>query len=138
MPHPLLLDLYPQIRLAHIGLVVLSGSLFAVRGLATFAGARWSGTRAVRHASWMIDTALLAAALLLLYVLQLNPFAVSWLSAKLALLVLYIVFGTMALRRARSNGRRIAWFVAALGCYAMMYSIARAHDPLGILRTWIG
>ncbi len=138
MPHPLLLELYPQIRLAHIGLVVLSGSLFAVRGIATLAGARWSGTRAVRRTSWMIDTALLGAALLLLYVLQLNPFAVSWLSVKLALLVLYVAFGTMALRRSRSSARRLFWFAAALACYAMMYSIARAHDPLGILRTWIG
>lgn len=138
MPHPLLLELYPQIRLAHIGLVVLSGSLFAVRGIATLAGARWSGTRAVRRTSWMIDTALLGAALLLLYVLQLNPFAVSWLSVKLALLVLYVAFGTMALRRSRSSAGRLFWFAAALACYAMMYSIARAHDPLGILRTWIG
>lgn len=133
-----LTELYPQIRLAHIALVVLSGSLFAARGLATMAGARWSGTLAARRASYLIDTGLLGAALLLLYVLGLNPFVVPWLAAKISLLVLYVVFGTMALRRARSSSARAAWFAAALGCYAMMFSIARAHDPLGGLRNWIG
>ncbi len=138
MPPAPLLDLYPQIRLTHIGFVALSGGLFAARVLATFAGARWSGSHAARRASWLIDTGLLAAALLLLYVLQLNPFVVPWLAAKLSLLVLYVVFGTMALRRARSGTARLAWTAAALACFAMMVSIARAHDPLGVLRIWLG
>ncbi|HLT25648.1 MAG TPA: SirB2 family protein [Zeimonas sp.] len=133
-----LLDLYPQIRLLHIGFVTASGTLFAARALATVAGARWSASKAARRASWLIDTGLLAAALLLLYVLQLNPFAVPWLAAKLTLLVVYIGLGTMALRRARSTASRIAWSAAALACFLWMVSIARAHDPLGALRGWIG
>ncbi len=134
----LLLEFYPQIRWTHIGLVMLSGSVFTARGLATIAGARWSGTLAARRASYLIDTGLFGAALLLLYVLRLNPFTVPWLAAKLSLLVLYVVLGTMALRRARSTGARAAWFVAALGCYAMMFSIARQHDPFGWLRPLFG
>ncbi len=138
MPPALLLDLYPQIRLVHIGFVAASGTLFTARALATVAGARWSASRAARRASWLIDTGLLAAALLLLYVLQLNPFVVPWLAAKLSLLLVYIVLGTMALRRARSTASRIGWSIAALACFAMMISIALAHDPLGALRTWLG
>jgi len=138
MPPALLLDLYPQIRLAHIVFVTASGTLFAARAIATVAGARWSASKAARRASWLIDTGLLAAAVLLLYVLQLNPFAVPWLAAKLGLLLVYIALGTMALRRARSTSARIAWSIAALACFAMMVSIARAHDPLGVLRSWLG
>jgi len=136
MASQLLLDLYPQIRLAHIGFVAASGTLFTARALATVAGARWSASKTARRASWLIDTALLAAALLLLYVLQLNPFVVPWLAAKLTLLLVYIGLGTMALRRARSTTSRIAWSIAALACFAMMISIALAHDPLGALRRW--
>ncbi len=137
MASALLLDLYPQIRLAHIGFVAASGTLFTARALATIAGARWSASNAARRASWLIDTGLLAAALLLLHVLQLNPLVVPWLAAKITLLLVYIGLGTMALRRARSTTSRIAWSIAALACFAMMISIALAHDPLGALRRWV-
>ncbi len=130
-----LADFYPHARLAHIGLVSLSGTLFALRGFATLAGARWPALPAVRYASYTIDTALLAAALLLLAMLRLNPFAEPWLAVKLALLPVYVALGVMALRRARSPVSRIAWFVAALACFGAMYSVARAHHPLGLLRT---
>ncbi len=133
-----LVDFYPQARLAHILLVTLSGTLFAARGLATIAGARWPGLTPVRRASYLIDTGLLAAALLLLAMLHLNPFTVPWLAAKLALLVAYVVLGVMALRHARSPRSRGAWFVAALACFAMMVSIARAHHPLGFVHALLG
>ncbi len=130
-----LIDFYPYLRCAHIALVAVSGSLFTLRGLATLAGARWPGLPAVRRLSYLVDTGLLAAALLLLATLRLNPFAEPWLATKLALLAAYVVLGVMALRLARSPGRRIAWFVAALACFGMMVSVARAHHPLGFLRA---
>ncbi len=133
-----LIDFYPQARFAHILLVTLSGSLFTLRGLATIAGAHWPGLTPVRRASYLIDTALLAAALLLLAMLRLNPFVEPWLAAKLALLPAYVVLGVMALRRARSPRSRIAWFVAALACFGMMVSIARAHHPLGFAHALLG
>jgi uncharacterized membrane protein SirB2 len=126
--------LYPYIKHAHIGLALASGALFAVRGLAVLAGGRWAMRSPVRHASMGIDTLLLVAALLLLFILQLNPFAVAWLRVKLMLLVAYIVLGTFALKRARGTGARALCFAAALACFLMMYSVARTHNPLG----WLG
>ncbi len=84
---PDLAALYPYTRHAHIGLVVASGTLFAARGIGVLCGAHWSMQRSVRVLSQIIDTALLAAALVLLATLRLNPFAVGWLGTKLALLV---------------------------------------------------
>lgn len=133
-----LIEYYPQVRQAHIGLVLASGSLFALRGAATLAGARWGGLAPVRYASYAIDTALLGAALALLAMLRINPFVEPWLAVKLALLPLYVVFGVMALRRARAPRSRVAFFVAALACFGSMYSIARAHHPLGFLGTLAG
>ena len=96
----------PQIRQAHLALVALSGTLFALRGAAAIAGARWSSLAPLRYASYLIDTALLAAALLLLAMLRINPLAEAWLAVKLALLPAYVVLGVMALRRARSQTGR--------------------------------
>lgn len=125
-------ELYPFVRWAHIGLVLTSGSLFAARGLGVLLGAQWAMTPGVRRLSYSLDTALLAAALLLLYILDLNPFAVAWLGTKIALLLFYIVLGTFALKRARTPRARLVFYFASLLCFAYMLTVARAHHPLGL------
>jgi len=127
-----LIELYPQVRWTHISLVLTSGALFAARGVGVLLGAPWSQALAVRRLSYSIDTALLSAAMLLLYMLDINPFAVAWLSTKIALLLVYIVLGTLALKRARTTRVRLLCFVAALLCYGFMLTVALAHHPLGI------
>lgn len=130
-----LIDFYPQVRQAHIGLVAASGTLFALRGIGVLVGAGWSMHRKVRLLSQSIDSALLAAAVLLLYLLQLNLFAVPWLATKLALLVAYIVLGSLALKRASGRGAKALCFFAALAVFAFMLGVAVAHHPLGVLRS---
>lgn len=128
-----MIEFYPQIKAAHIGLVLLSGSLFALRGLLLLAGQRWAGAAALRYTSYSIDSALLTAALMLLVVLKLNPFTTPWLATKLVLLVLYIVLGVLALREQRPQRQRWACYAAALAVFGFMYTVARAHHPLGWL-----
>ena len=94
-----LAELYPSIKLAHIGLVMLSGALFATRGAALLAGRAWPMTRGLRVASVAIDSLLLAAGVALWSLLSLQPLRDAWLGSKLLLLVLYVVLGTLALKR---------------------------------------
>ena len=133
-----LAEFYPLVKSAHVGLVLASGSLFATRGVAMLAGSTFGMRAPVRYLSYAIDTALLGAALLLVAILQFNPFATPWLAAKLTLLVAYIALGSLGLKRARTRARRIAAFAGALLCFAMMYAIARRHDPLGFLHILVG
>lgn len=126
-------EFYVTLKASHVGLAMLSGGLFALRGVSVLAGLRWAMHRWTRVTSMLIDTALLVAAVLLLVALQLNPFAIGWLQAKLVLLVAYIVFGVFALKRARSRQAKGLAFLAALASFLAMYSIARAHHPLGAL-----
>jgi uncharacterized membrane protein SirB2 len=128
-------EFYPAIKASHVGLVVLSGTLFAARGLGVLLGGAWPLAAPARRGSQVIDTALLAAALLLLATLHLNPFTTPWLATKLGLLVAYIGFGTFALRRAATRGGKAVAFAAALLCFATMVLVARTHDPLGFLRV---
>lgn len=124
-----LVDWYLPLKQAHVGLVLLSGSLFALRGLAALAGARWPNAASVRRSSVVIDTGLLTAAVLLLVTLDLNPLVTPWLRAKFLLLVAYIVLGTLALRRARSVPVRWLCYVAAIACFLSMYQVA-THKSL--------
>jgi uncharacterized membrane protein SirB2 len=79
---------------------------------------------------------LLGAGALLWATLQINPLQHTWLGAKLVLLLVYIGLGTMALRRARTPATRLAWTLAALGCFGWMVATALAHDPRGPL-LWL-
>lgn len=125
-------EFYLQIRFAHVLLVCCSGALFAVRGLATIAGSTWPRHVALRWASYTIDTCLLTAALMLVTILHQYPFVQSWLTMKVLLLVVYIVLGAYALRRARTRRARIAAYVAALLVFGFIASVAWWHDPRGV------
>jgi uncharacterized membrane protein SirB2 len=132
------IEYYAEIRLAHLAAVIASASLFLLRGLLVQAGrGAWALAPLPRYLSYSIDTALLAAALMLLAILPGAAFANGWLAAKLALLPLYVGLGWGALR-ARVRARRLACFVGAIAAFAAMYGIARAHDPLGPLARLAG
>lgn len=129
-----MIEFYPQIKLVHIVCVLLSGALFLVRGGGVLAGGRWPMALAMRLLSYAIDTTLLTAALMLFQLLPGGMFANGWLTAKLCLLVAYIVLGSFALKRGRTRGVRAGCYVVAIAVYLSMLSIARLHHPLGILR----
>ncbi len=128
-----MLVFYAQIKLVHVIAVLCSGGLFAVRGALVLGGVRWAMSAPLRWLSYLIDTVLLTAALMLLTALHLNPFAVPWLAVKLGLLPVYIVLGSLALKRGRSTRMQTAAYVAALAVFAFIGMVARAHHPLGPL-----
>jgi uncharacterized membrane protein SirB2 len=131
-----LIDWYPQIKQAHIGLVTTSGLLFAVRGAAVLAHQDWAMRTSWRRLSYGIDTLLLTAGITLWSLLGLNPVGNSpWLGTKLVLLLVYIVLGSVALKRGRSDGARRVAYIAALAIYGFMASVAVKHHPLGV---WMG
>lgn len=124
-------EFYLPIKWVHIVAVALSGGLFAVRGAAAMAGARWPYAPIARYSSYGIDTVLLTAALMLATILPSAVFANHWLTAKLALIVVYIALGVLALRRRHSARVRLTCFVFALVAFGLVIGIAIAHHPLG-------
>jgi uncharacterized membrane protein SirB2 len=133
-----MIEFYPQIKMVHVATVLASGALFALRGAGVLAGQRWPRAVVVRWASYSIDTTLLTAAMMLLTILPWAMFGNGWLAMKLVLLVAYIVLGVLALRPNRGRMARAGLYLAALLTYAWMYSIARAHHPLGAFAQWAG
>lgn len=126
-----MIEFYPQIKSVHVAAVILSGGLFALRGAMMLTRSRLTHHPALRHLSYAIDTVLLAAALMLVSILHQYPFAQDWLTAKVALLLVYIVLGTLALKRGRTRAIRSGCFFAALAVYLFIVSVAIAHDPWG-------
>lgn len=132
-----MLEFYPEIKFVHVAAVLASGAIFLLRGLAVQHDARWPLAAPVRWLSYGVDTVLLAAAVMLLAIIPSSLYANGWLTAKLAMLVIYIVLGTLALKRGRTRGVRLASFLAALAVYGSIIAIARLHHPLGPLSALV-
>jgi uncharacterized membrane protein SirB2 len=126
-------EFYLQIRTVHIASVMASGTLFLVRGVAfNLFGWRWALALPLRYLSWTVDTVLLTAALMLMTIIHQYPVVNGWLTVKVLLLVPYIVLGYMALRGS-SRKVRLASLAGATLTFLYIYSVARAHHPLGFL-----
>jgi uncharacterized membrane protein SirB2 len=125
---------YLEIRNVHIAAVTLSGALFLVRAIAgNLFAAAWTMAAPVRYLSYTIDSILLTAALMLMTTVQQFPFVHAWLTAKVLLLVAYIVLGSFALKRAKTRRDRLFFSAAAIGVFAFIVSVARTHNPLGFI-----
>ena len=124
---------YLEIRTVHIGSALTSGALFLLRALAfNLLGAKWPLAAWLRYLAWTVDTVLLTAALMLMTIIHQVPGADAWLTVKVVLIFAYVVLGYFALRSA-TPGRRWASLAAAVLVFGFIYSVARAHHPLGFL-----
>jgi uncharacterized membrane protein SirB2 len=128
-----MIEFYAEIKWAHVAAVLTSGGLFALRGIAMLAGARWYMAAPLRFLSYAVDTVLLTAAMMLATLLHQYPFTHAWLTVKVSLLVVYVVLGSFALKRGATPAIRAQAFVGALLVFAFIISVARTHDPRGML-----
>jgi uncharacterized membrane protein SirB2 len=128
-----MIEFYPQIKAVHVAAVIASGMLFLLRGAVVQLGGSWAMATPLRYLSYSIDTVLLTAALMLATILHQFPFVQGWLTAKVLLLVGYVVLGSFALKRGHTRAVRTLCWIAALLVYLFIVSIARTHHPLGFI-----
>lgn len=133
---------YATLKLIHVSTVALSFVGFTARGLGLLCGAAWVRHRAMRVLPHVIDTLLLLSALGMLWIMRLPPWATPWLRAKIIGLILYIVLGRLALRRApaghaaQSRAMQLIAWVGALVVFGYIVSVAVTKSPRGPL-VWL-
>jgi uncharacterized membrane protein SirB2 len=127
-----MIEYYLPLRHLHIACAVLSISLFVLRGGLMLAESPWQRNPVLRYLPHAVDTLLLTSALMLTTIIHQYPFVNGWLTAKVVLLTLYIVLGSIALKRGRTKRVRIAALAGALFTVAFLVTVARAHHPLGV------
>ena len=108
----------------------LSGSLFVLRGIWMLRESAMLQRRWVRIAPHVVDTLLLASALILVTWSRQYPLVQNWLTAKIIALIAYIAFGTIALKRGRNKTVRVCAFIAALAIFAYIGSVAMTKQVL--------
>lgn len=120
---------YLIIKYLHMLFAGLTISGFVVRGYWMMTGSDRLQNPVTRVLPHIADTVFLSSGIAMLVMLSLNPLSQSWLVAKLSGLILYILFGTVAIRRGPSREIRIVAFVAALSVFAYVVGVALAKSP---------
>ena len=120
---------YFALKYVHVGAVIVSFSLFLLRGLWMMAAPEKLAVRWVRVVPHVVDTVLLASAIALVATTAQYPFAQPWLTAKVLALPVYILLGTVAIRRGRTRRVRIVAWILALIVFGYMVAVARARVP---------
>jgi len=121
---------YLTIKYLHMGCAAASGALFALRGywmLRLPARLQQHWVRVLPH---VVDTTLLGSAVTLAILSGQYPFQQAWLSAKVLALLLYIVLGSIALKRGRTHAVRAVALAGALAVFAYIVAVAMTKQPL--------
>ncbi|MFW5970053.1 MAG: SirB2 family protein [Halofilum sp. (in: g-proteobacteria)] len=112
------------LRHLHMLMAGLSILGFLLRGFWAWRVPGLLARKPVKIVPHVIDTLLLASAIALLVTYGWNPFAQSWLVAKIALLVVYIGLGLVALKPWYGASVRVPAFFAAVAVFAWIVAIA--------------
>jgi uncharacterized membrane protein SirB2 len=121
---------YFALKHLHVTFAMLSGALFLLRGCWMLADSALLQRRWVRIAPHLVDTVLLASALALAAWSGQYPLVQAWLSAKVVALLLYIVLGSVALKRGKTKAVRAAAFAGALAAFGYIVAVAFSKQPL--------
>ena len=121
---------YIVLKYAHVGAVIVSLSLFFLRGLWMMNAPQKLQLRWVRIVPHVIDTILLASAIALAFLTAQYPFVQPWLTAKILGLVAYILLGSVALKRGRTRAHRVVAWLSALAVFAYIVTVAVTRDPM--------
>lgn len=121
---------YLAVKTVHLCCVALSFTLFFLRGVWRLHDSPRMQQRWVRIVPHTIDTVLLISALALAAMLGLSPLDTPWLLAKIIALLVYIVLGSIALKRGKTQRIRLAAWLSAQAVFAYIVATALAHDPM--------
>ena len=120
---------YLILKAAHVSFAALSAGGFVLRGWWMWRGSPLLQHRLTRLLPHINDTLLLASAIWLALWSRQYPVVMDWLTAKVLALLLYIVLGSLALKRGRTARTRRWAFAGALATYGYIVLVAVTRNP---------
>ena len=114
----------------HVSCVIITFILFFIRGVWMIIDSDLLQRKWTRRVPPVIDTTLLANAIVLSVTIYQYPFVHAWLTAKVVALFLYIGLGMLALTYGKTKAIRISAWVAAQFCFVYIVAVAITKNPL--------
>jgi uncharacterized membrane protein SirB2 len=119
------------LKTIHVTCVLLSFTGFFIRGVWMISDSSKLQLRLVKIAPHIVDTLLLASALILAFQMQLSPLQQPWLMTKIIALLIYIGIGSVALKAGRSKRQKIIAWLLGLVTFTYIVAVALTKSPLG-------
>ncbi len=114
----------------HVSCVIITFILFFIRGIWMIIDSDLLQRKWARRIPPVIDTILLASAIVLAVTIHQYPFVHTWLTAKVVGLFLYIGLGMLALTYGKTKTMRIGTWVTAQLCFFYIVAVAITKNPL--------
>lgn len=124
---------YEILKMVHVSFAILSISGFTLRGYWMLRASPLLASLPVRVLPHVIDTLFLLSGIWLVVLLDLPVLRLPWLIAKILLLVVYILLGTIALKRGKTRQTRVVAFLLALLTFSWIAGIATSKSLAGWL-----
>ena len=118
------------IKTLHVSCVLISYTLFFLRGIWTLKASNIMQQRWVKIVPHLVDTLLMSSAILLAYSIGQYPFQDVWLTEKFLALLLYIGLGSIALHGGKNMTQRLLAWLAAQAIFACIVTIALRHASI--------
>jgi uncharacterized membrane protein SirB2 len=125
--------LYLILKYAHVAAAVTTISGFMLRGYWMLIDSNKLQHPVTRIAPHIIDTVFLLAGIGLIWLLHLEPLKQPWLLAKFTGLIVYVLLGTVAIRRGPTKQIRTIALAGAVAVFAYMAGVALTRSPLSWL-----
>ncbi len=126
--------MYLTVKHIHLALISISVIIFITRGLMMIIKNNYYRDKIFRYIPPTVDTLLVLSGIALMIITEQYPFSESWITVKLTALLLYILFGTIALNRVNHYKLQILGFIMALVTVYYIFSVAISHHPLGFFQ----
>jgi len=120
---------FATIKIIHIICMILSYTLFSLRGIWMIQGSSLLKLKWVKVLPHVIDTILLTSAITLVAMIQQYPGFNIWISVKIGALLLYILLGMMAFRFGKTRKIKIISWILAQIVFFYIVLVALTKNP---------
>ena len=114
----------------HVSCVIVTFILFFIRGVWMIVDSDLLQRKWTRRIPPVIDTILLASAIVMSVSIHQYPFVHTWLTTKVVGLFFYIGLGMLALTYGKTKTIRISAWLAAQFCFFYIVAVAITKNPL--------
>lgn len=119
---------YFILKFVHVATAFISIVGFTIRGIWMIQSSPMLQKRWIRIVPHINDTVLLLSAIALVIITSQYPGPTIWINAKIAALLIYIILGTVALKRGKTKFIRIISGVLALLAFAYIGMVALSKN----------
>lgn len=130
--------MYLLLKIVHVICAVATISGFLLRVYWMLVGSHLLQHKVTKIAPHIIDTLFLLAGIAMLFVLSMNPFTEGWLLAKFGGLIVYVLLGTIAIKRGPTLQIRIIAAVGAISVFAYIGGVALTRSTVSWLAFFAG